>query len=130
MFSKTDKYPYCEVLDGVRLRALAHGTATQMVEFLLDSNKELPLHDHPYEQTGYLIRGAMELQIGDESFILGLVTAGPFQAVYHMLHGCLKRPWLLKFSRLSGRIICRMFYTLVIVFSLREPRFTLEVIYE
>ena len=71
MFSKAEKYPYREVLDGIRLRALAHGTATQMVEFLLHSDKELPLHDHPYEQTGYLIRGAMELQIGDESFQIG-----------------------------------------------------------
>jgi quercetin dioxygenase-like cupin family protein len=71
MFSKAGKYPYHEILEGVRLRALAHGNATQMVEFLLEADRALPLHDHPYEQTGYLIRGAMELQIGDDYYQVG-----------------------------------------------------------
>lgn len=38
-----------------------------MTEFLLQKGAILPEHSHPYEQTGYLVKGKLRLYIGDES---------------------------------------------------------------
>ena len=34
------------------------------MEFLLQKNAVLPLHSHPHEQTGYLIKGRIRLTVG------------------------------------------------------------------
>ena len=39
-----------------------------MTEFLLSSNSNLPDHSHPYEQTGYLVKGHILLKIGDVQY--------------------------------------------------------------
>jgi quercetin dioxygenase-like cupin family protein len=39
-----------------------------MTEFLLSSNSNLPDHSHPYEQTGYFVKGYILLKIGDEQY--------------------------------------------------------------
>ena len=36
-----------------------------MAEFILQAGSNLPLHAHPYEQTGYLVKGGIRLKIGD-----------------------------------------------------------------
>lgn len=36
-----------------------------MTEFLLTKNSALPNHAHPYEQTGYLVKGHIILRIGE-----------------------------------------------------------------
>jgi quercetin dioxygenase-like cupin family protein len=37
-----------------------------MTEFRLEGGRVLPLHQHPYEQTGYLVCGRLRLTIGPE----------------------------------------------------------------
>jgi quercetin dioxygenase-like cupin family protein len=37
-----------------------------MTEFLLERGSALPMHSHPQEQTGYLVRGHMRLRIGGQ----------------------------------------------------------------
>ncbi len=66
MFSKKDRYTYRELLSGVRMRPLAHGPRTLLCEFLLTRGHTLPLHHHPYEQTGFLISGKIRIHIGEE----------------------------------------------------------------
>jgi quercetin dioxygenase-like cupin family protein len=39
-----------------------------MTEFKLKQDSTLPLHKHPYEQTGYLVSGKMLLQIGSKKY--------------------------------------------------------------
>jgi quercetin dioxygenase-like cupin family protein len=63
MFSKHTDSGYSPALPGVQMKTLCHGGRTLMTEFVLDSGSQLPLHSHPYEQTGYLVRGWLSLLI-------------------------------------------------------------------
>lgn len=58
---------YMDVLPGIRRKTLCFGDATLMSEFRLLAGSPLPLHSHPQEQTGYLVRGRLRLTIGDEA---------------------------------------------------------------
>ncbi len=42
-----------------------------MLSYLeMDAEAEVPLHSHPHEQAGYLIKGKLQLTIGDETQIM------------------------------------------------------------
>lgn len=47
---------------------LAWGQETILVRFDLRKGSVIPTHDHPHEQTGYLVSGSMRLTIADEIF--------------------------------------------------------------
>ncbi len=64
MFEKCSKEGYKRALDGIEQKTLVHGDKTLMVEFLLQKDAVLPLHSHPHEQTGYLVKGQIRLTIG------------------------------------------------------------------
>ena len=64
MFQKSSKVGYSPALPGVELKTLVHGDNTLMTEFLLEKGRQLPMHSHPHEQTGYLISGHIRLTIG------------------------------------------------------------------
>jgi quercetin dioxygenase-like cupin family protein len=55
-----------DILPGIGIRTLVHGEKSLMSKFLLKAGSELPIHGHPYEQAGYLIRGRLRLFIGGE----------------------------------------------------------------
>jgi len=57
---------FIKVVDGVERKTLVFGEKTLMTEFRLGKGKILPIHRHPYEQTGYLVSGRLVLIIGDE----------------------------------------------------------------
>ena len=42
-----------------------------MAEFLLNRGSILPVHAHPYEQTGYLVKGRLRLRIGEQELEVG-----------------------------------------------------------
>lgn len=52
-----------DVCDGVRMKTLVYGPKTLMAEFRLAKGAELPAHQHPHEQTGYLVSGRIDLTI-------------------------------------------------------------------
>jgi quercetin dioxygenase-like cupin family protein len=58
---------YTDVLRGIRRKTLSYGAATLMTEFRLQAGCPLPVHDHPQEQTGYLVSGRLRLSIGGET---------------------------------------------------------------
>ena len=58
---------YTEILPGIRIKTLCYGEAMLMSEFLLEKGALLPSHEHPYEQTGYLVKGNIKLTIGEVS---------------------------------------------------------------
>ena len=66
MFKKHNTDDYTDPLPGIRQKTLAFGDRTLMTEFLLAKASALPDHAHPYEQTGYLVKGHIVLRIGEE----------------------------------------------------------------
>ena len=65
MFKEQDTEGYTDPLPGIRQKTLVFGERTLMTEFLLAKNTTLPNHAHPYEQTGYLVKGHIVVKIGD-----------------------------------------------------------------
>lgn len=57
MFSHKTNEGYISPLAGIRMKTLAHGEKTHMVEFRLEKGSVVPPHSHPHEQTGYLVSG-------------------------------------------------------------------------
>lgn len=68
MVGKHSNERYIQILEGIRIKTLVHGESTMMTEFQLAGGSLLPAHSHPYEQTGYLVRGSITLYIGERGF--------------------------------------------------------------
>ena len=71
MFERRDREGYKTPLPGIRMKTLCYGARTLMTEFLLERGRTLPVHSHPYEQTGYLVTGHIRLRIGAEEHDVG-----------------------------------------------------------
>lgn len=67
MFERHSNDDYRQAVPGITQKTLVHGDKTLMVEFRLQKDVVLPLHSHPHEQTGYLVKGHIRLTIGQES---------------------------------------------------------------
>ena len=68
MFCKHNDEGYRQIADGVKVKTLVHGDKTLFTEFRMNKGSEVPSHNHPHEQTGYLISGRIRLVIGKETF--------------------------------------------------------------
>lgn len=68
MFTQHSEKDYTQPLPGVAQKTLVFGDKTLMVEFVLTRGYALPLHAHPHEQTGYLVKGHIRLSIAGEEF--------------------------------------------------------------
>ena len=51
------------------MRPLVFEQKTIMCEFKLKKGHTLPSHNHPYEQTGYLISGKLNFRIADKWYL-------------------------------------------------------------
>jgi len=71
MVGKATAERFHDALPGIKGKTLVRGAETLLTKFLLAEGSVLPLHDHPYEQTGYLISGRLRLTVGGESFEAG-----------------------------------------------------------
>jgi len=71
MFAKHICEQYKTALPGIQMKTLCFGGRTLMTEFILDRGSTLPVHSHPYEQTGYLVKGRVRLKIGSEEHEAG-----------------------------------------------------------
>lgn len=67
MFLRATDDGYLDALPGIRRKTLSYGAATLMSEFRLRAGYPLPVHEHPQEQTGYLVSGRLRLTIGGET---------------------------------------------------------------
>jgi quercetin dioxygenase-like cupin family protein len=70
MLAKHSKTGYTEILKGLKIKTLCHGPSTLMSEFQLEKDAELPEHSHPYEQTGYLVKGKIRFTINGTSALM------------------------------------------------------------
>ena len=69
VFNKQSEQGYVKMAEGILRKTTIHGDKTMMCEFRLSKGAEIPPHDHPYEQIGYMISGKMQFIIGDGSFL-------------------------------------------------------------
>jgi quercetin dioxygenase-like cupin family protein len=67
MFRASGDDGWLPALPGIERRTLVHGAATLLTEFRMVRGATLPRHAHPYEQTGYLVRGRLRLTVGDRT---------------------------------------------------------------
>jgi quercetin dioxygenase-like cupin family protein len=63
MFTKKDTRNFRPLIEGVTMRPLAWEEKTILCEFKLEKGHKIPSHQHPYEQTGYLISGKLNFRI-------------------------------------------------------------------
>ena len=68
MFEKQNHAGGTVPLPGIRQKTLVFGERTLLTEFQLAKDSALPDHAHPYEQTGYLVKGHILLKIGDAEY--------------------------------------------------------------
>ena len=64
-FIDINTIPAIEVLSGVRIRA-PYGKSLMLSYLEMEQGAVVPLHSHPHEQGGILLKGKMELTIGNE----------------------------------------------------------------
>ena len=63
MFNPGSTQGYQNVTDKIRMKTIVYGAKTLMTEFRLAAGADLPEHQHPHEQTGYLVAGRIDLTI-------------------------------------------------------------------
>jgi quercetin dioxygenase-like cupin family protein len=68
-FIDIDAVPALTVLPGCRLRT-PYGQNIMLSYLEMESGAVVPLHHHPHEQAGMLLKGRMELTIGDETRVV------------------------------------------------------------
>jgi unsaturated pyranuronate lyase len=61
---------YVGILDGIKIKTINYGKNTLMAEFILKQDSVLIEHSHPYEQTGYLVKGQIRLFINGHGKVL------------------------------------------------------------
>jgi quercetin dioxygenase-like cupin family protein len=66
MFNKPDSTGYKQVIEGVQMKVLVHGDKMLMAESKLTASSVFPEHDHPHEQTGYVVSGRIRLNVKDK----------------------------------------------------------------
>ncbi|MBX3441737.1 MAG: cupin domain-containing protein [Planctomyces sp.] len=85
-FIDLDRIPAIEPVPGCRLRT-PHANSLMLSYLEMDDGAEVPLHSHPHEQGGVLLKGTLQLTIGDETRVvqpgsLFLIPSGvPHRAV-------------------------------------------------
>ena len=70
MFGFHSANAYQKVLDGVAIKTINHGEKMIMTEFVLAKGSMLPEHSHPHEQSGYLVKGSINLFISGTSKLM------------------------------------------------------------
>jgi quercetin dioxygenase-like cupin family protein len=70
MYAHAGHDGYVDVLPGIRRKTLTFGPATLLTEFRLEAGAVLPVHDHPQEQSGYLVAGRLRLIIDHETRLM------------------------------------------------------------
>lgn len=66
MFYKSTDDNFQKVLEGITIKTLVFGEKMLFSEFHMEKGSRLPIHSHPQEQTGRLLKGKIILSIGNE----------------------------------------------------------------
>lgn len=68
-FIDLDDVPTIEPAPGCRMKT-PHGQNLMLSYLEMAEGAEVPVHEHPHEQAGVLLKGKMQLTIGEETRIL------------------------------------------------------------
>lgn len=68
-FIDLSQFGTIEPAAGCRLRT-PHGEHLMLSYLEMDDGAEIPLHSHPHEQGGILLKGRLQLTIGDETRVV------------------------------------------------------------
>ncbi|MEM3563245.1 MAG: cupin domain-containing protein [Candidatus Jordarchaeaceae archaeon] len=60
-----------EMFEGVSRKTLAIGEKMLLAEFTFRKGAIVPSHTHPHEQVGYVVKGKVNLRIGEQKYLLG-----------------------------------------------------------
>jgi quercetin dioxygenase-like cupin family protein len=60
-----------EMLPGLTRRTLADGATMMLCEVTFQAGVKVPVHSHPHEQVGYVVRGRLEMIIDGERTEVG-----------------------------------------------------------
>lgn len=64
---RIEKY---ESAEGILLQVLGFGERMNALHWNMADGSVVPLHEHPEEQFGYVIRGGFDILVGGERFLL------------------------------------------------------------
>ncbi|MEE9598356.1 MAG: cupin domain-containing protein [Acidiferrobacterales bacterium] len=73
------------VREGVQRRCLVWSDDTMIAEWSIDKGLEMLWHSHPDEQVGYVVKGRIELIIGEEKKVLE--AGGAYYVPPNVPHG-------------------------------------------
>lgn len=59
-----------EMFTGVHRKTLVYGDKAMICQISFAPGGDVPLHNHPNEQTGYVLEGTLKLTIGEELLVL------------------------------------------------------------
>ncbi len=66
MFYKNQDTGFQPIINGIKIKTLVYGGNMLLSEFHMEKGSVLPVHSHPQEQTGRLLKGRIILSIGKE----------------------------------------------------------------
>ena len=72
MFYKHSDTQPIEMLPGLTRRVLATSERMMLVEFSLEQGAEVPQHNHPHDQVGFVAIGRVKMVIGDQTAECGV----------------------------------------------------------
>ncbi|MEN8174836.1 MAG: cupin domain-containing protein [Pseudomonadota bacterium] len=70
MITQLDKIDAETLPNGIVLKRLGHGEKMSVVHWNMEDGAVVDRHHHDSEQFGYVIKGAFEIEIGDEKSII------------------------------------------------------------
>ena len=68
MHNKKSREGYRSTIKGIKQKTLVYGKNTLMAELKMSEGTRIPTHQHPQEQTGYLVSGRTRLTIDDQTY--------------------------------------------------------------
>jgi quercetin dioxygenase-like cupin family protein len=71
MYYQPDPSNFKQILPGILMKPLTFGDNSLICEFQLKQGSIIPAHQHPQEQTGYLISGRLRFSCTEGEFIAG-----------------------------------------------------------
>lgn len=69
MFYTANPDGYTEMLPGVHLKTLVHGERTHFTEVKFVKGAAVPMHKHPQEQTGYVVKGSLRFDVDGQIIV-------------------------------------------------------------
>ena len=67
MFKHHSEVDARELVPGVSMKALTWGDSMMLTRFEIKKGGDVPAHEHPHEQIGYLVSGSITLTVGGEA---------------------------------------------------------------